>query len=117
MSQVTVNEAQPGWYQVDLSTMTAGSGTMTVKQDNMVLVTLSGGGVRKTHGEKLFMASANEMTIELPGRTIIHGPFDVTSPVSGTQVLSKTWVVSSEDGGDNDYNDYTTRLTWFRSAG
>lgn len=117
MSQITVNESQSGWYQVDLSTMTGGSGTLTVKQGSNTLATLSGGGVRKTHGEKMFQAGEGEMTVELPGRTIVHGPFPVADPADKTRVLSMTWVVSSEDGSDNDYNDYTTRLTWFMSAG
>ena len=117
MSEVKVNEAQAGWYQVDLSTMTAGSGTMEVKQGGKTLAKLSGGGVRKTHGEAMFQAGSGSLTVSVPGRTIIHGPFDVSDPADPRRVLSMTWVISSEDGGDNDYNDYTTRLTWFMSAG
>ncbi len=118
MTVVKVNEAQPGWYQVDLSTMTSGSGTLAIKEGGKTLAQLSGGGVRQTHGEKMFQAERGELTIDVPGhRALIHGPFIVADPADEERILSKTWVVSSEDSTDNDFNDYTSRLTWFKSAG
>ncbi|MEM7151605.1 MAG: fucose-binding lectin II [Myxococcota bacterium] len=112
-----LSDAQSGWYVMDLTTMTAGTGTVTAYVDGNPVGSLSGGGVRQTHGQKMFQASSGAVSVEITGSGIIHGPFNVEDPASKGRILSSTWVVSSEDGSDNDYNDNVSRITWFMSAG
>jgi hypothetical protein len=110
-----INNAQAGWYLVDLATMTGGSGSAIVREGSKVLVELKGTGVRKTHGQQFFNASSGDLSIEITGKGIIHGPLNVQ--IDSGKVLSSTWVISSEDYTDNDYNDYSVRLTRYMSAG
>ena len=116
--KLTVKDAQPGWYLTDLATMTAGTGSVTIYDDGKEVASLEGGGVRKVHGQKFFQAKTENLSVEISGKqAIIHGPYNVQYPIDKDRVLSSTWIISSEDSTDNDYNDYTVRLTWYMSAG